>query len=697
MQAGGRQFPPPGVTIGVPVDAVDEGSPWALRLIITALLVIIAYIYFSDREAKQQAPKKPTKEEEEQARLRRLERLEQSQQPQPPKRKAAGTNDKANGHTTSSQNESIHKKAAFKQTKPEDPLIQKTRTPASTSPPITSISTTKNSPAPPVVVAGAETKAKPAPGVQKKDPPKIIAKDVSSSNIFNKIDTTISAVPTTNTSAEEDSSIGAMKQKRSSPKQPQNPRSILSKALSSITGVNLQLGPITTSTSEDPVPKKTKPQTPKTTTILGANLFSCDQNELAWKELVEWLQNPSTKALQPLQSVLLSSVENQPASSNNYNNYNQYAPVKISDGSMYKAAKWYQDSGLWMRHNLSLLGKDGDTTEALQQCLQSFRAWIVSLVVAQWQEDIRNRVLTDNSSGNISEDDDDDLDLGIFADESYGGTSHALDQVNDNHKPNDKDDPKHKTLLEEFFVLLQDATCISILTKPFLADVMKVYDDQTTTTATTTSSLAMVLLQECLQRIPAPEHKAALEWDVTQKQLTALSNLLNMSTDVARALSGSILPSIDDKQITTWNGREWQDRAMLQSLLSLAAFTVPRFGKYAASAATTTTAQRGRNRQAYQDLLPHSFHNAMVASMGAEYPVCLYARAGGYEASLHSYHGTLKNARSIMKTARTVGTVAMKKIAAHSSSTNSSSIRSNKEMRKSGVLFDWISHILKAK
>ena len=82
MQAGGRQFPPPGVTIGVPVDAVDEGSPWALRLIITALLVIIAYIYFSDREAKQKAPKKPTKEEEEQARLRRLERLEQSQQPQ---------------------------------------------------------------------------------------------------------------------------------------------------------------------------------------------------------------------------------------------------------------------------------------------------------------------------------------------------------------------------------------------------------------------------------------------------------------------------------------------------------------------------------------------------------------------------------------------------------------------------------------
>jgi len=377
----------------------------------------------------------------------------------------------------------------------------------------------------------------------------------------------------------------------------------------------------------------------------------------------------------------------------------------ISDSIVWKAAEWYQNSRTWCREHSTFLvttaattsnennnndDDDGNdekkktlaTNTPLSEILEQFRREIVITLVTQWKQDIEkdfqyflqdDTVSSKYSAENDNDDGDDDVDLGLFADESYGGTVDTNDFLTTSNNKScgggGGSSSEDDTSFGEFLRLLGSVAAPKVLNRIFMDDIIRVYNNKVDNL-----SLEKILLKEFMQRLPDPESKSTLQWEAIQRDLTALSNLLTLSSHAVQVLVENLFSSSGELPTV---GVAWETQAMLRPLFALVAISVPRLSK-----------SSSRDRAIYDNFLPASFHATMASTIGPLYPVCLYSQEG-YRAEITNYQATIVRTRNIMKHARTVGALALKRIAATSGP-------EHMDLRKGGI-FDWIGHILESK
>ena len=713
----------------------EEDDPlsqsWLLpRLIITVLVVVIAYIYYSEPTASAKA--EITAEQQAEAKQRRLERLEQLEKQQQQNQNQPEGKSPAKSRTSVPKTviASVPKSTApSPQSKPQAPIVNTKAAPKQNDLPTTPVvATAAVKPETIPFAPQPETAGGMPSNADEKDSATL--KPISIPSIPStrheqgdtaKPNTPLTTTTTTTTTKAQVSSTKAtttkpqtpapeltshssekseesendenssssnnmIDKKRKTSPQPQSqqqattakkkglvlsPRDVVLQALSDITGCHV----VTKDTQS--TAKKTNQK--KSLVVISDTLLPVDAT---WKDVAQIDTNvlfrDLSKILRQYHSDDSTTSHHYAASHNNNNKWNE--------GLLWKASEWFHTSPRWIRDHCSkACPMDEDGRAGLQHLLDQFQQQVVvDTIVHQWHTELQQEAEyylqskdgTGPTNNSMVEDDDDDVDLGLFADESYGGSSEHLPAIVDDDSNNNR--PKKNTLLQKLFALLaDDVGAAKVLTKPFVSRLVQAYDEMNTNHD---SSLAMILLQECLRKLPSPDRKAAMEWEATQRHLSALSNLLVVSQDAAKALAETVVQptAAAGGALILTDGVQWETHSMLRSLLSLVAFTVPRFSSHSTS-----------NSAPYHNLLPHAFHAMMCSSMGVEYPVCLYT-GQGYHASIANYHGAVKHARNTMRQARTVGALVMKKIAA-------SSAAGTPPQRKGGLLFDWLGHVLKTK
>ncbi|CAB9500530.1 (E3-independent) E2 ubiquitin-conjugating enzyme [Seminavis robusta] len=476
----------------------------------------------------------------------------------------------------------------------------------------------------------------------------------------DKADVTTAKTKSTNssttTTSETTNTTNNAKKKKASKKRnslldgSNSPTDILLIALSSITSCNIVLDKDADSSTKNAKTNSSNNSDKPTIALSGLSSNT-------WQDITTAVSSPSASlTLEPLWARLNAG----PTKSS------LYVPTTLRDGTLYKASDWYHKSKSWWTDHVVGLSSNSNSDDELRQQVTTvleliFQKWILQQLAQQLKVDMCNHHLArqqqqQEQQGSSNSLVDDDVDLGLFADESYGGGTTTATTTRTNQTKAKKEKPGEENLVDEVFAILENpVACTKVLTKPFLAHLIQTYDNNDDNN--NDKPLAVLLLEECLLRLPTPEHSTALDWDDTHGQITALVNLLMLvsSQETSKVLSES---SSTQDQVAT-DGKQLEEQCFMKSLFYLAAFTVPRFN-----------GNVPRSGPPYNLLLPSAFHAAMV-SIGREYPVCLYSRKG-YDASLASFHGTMKHSRSIMKAARTAGALVLKRMAASKTDSSNS-------------------------